>query len=362
MRCVMRTGYVLLTAAGTLAALAGCGDRASVPPPLPPQRPGAQRPAAVPPALPAPQEPAYTFHDEMQGAISGRGRKAEIWTITLLLNRPSHLDPSRIRSVVAKVLGEQVAAKLGPPMESGPLRKFDAPTDKFFLSIHEVIRVYPTFEGFAVMPYKILDPAVFEAFGEHKCFLSIDVIPTPGLSYTDMHDALGKIAVEFMDDSCVCVYCRKADVYLKPDDELRRVLRGEGPKRVFEYFRDRRTFGVPGDDREFQEAIAEARRRWPEFLEMWRVHAPNGVFTVKGRFEVDENVEHMWLSVTRIEGDEITGTLGNKPHFATHLREGDSVTITVDQLTDWSYGIAGKGDGGFTDPTLRAISQMLKKG
>jgi uncharacterized protein YegJ (DUF2314 family) len=330
--------------------VAGCDDKTSATTPGSPQpRAG----AATPGTKPAPSgERPITYHDAALLHIGRGSSKIKLWAVTLLTSKVPDLKLEQVRAVVAGVLGEEVAAKLRPPVESGPVRKFDVPTDKFFLSIEQVRRPYPEFDAIMIMDQKILDKDVLAAFGEHCCFIAVEVLPLPDSPRDELYTMLGKVAAALMDDSVVCVHCRDADVYVKPDDEVRAVLRGEGPKHVLDYFMDRRTFAAPKD--QMQAGMAEARRRLPEFLDAWKASDAKAMFLAKAKFETNGMAEYMWLTVSDVQDETVTGKLGNKPLHAKHLREGQSVTVPLGLVADWAYVSKGKRAGGFTDPMVRA--------
>ncbi len=65
-------------------------------------------------------------------------------------------------------------------------------------------------------------------------------------------------------------------------------------------------------------------------------------------------VEHMWIVDVDFDGKRIQGTLINSPHTLRSFEEGDQVTVTGKQLSDWMYAIAGHVYGGFTVDVLRS--------
>lgn len=67
-------------------------------------------------------------------------------------------------------------------------------------------------------------------------------------------------------------------------------------------------------------------------------------------------VEHMWINQVDYNGEHINGTLVNEPNELTNVRNGDAVSIPVDQLSDWLFAIQNQTYGGFTIQAMR--SQM----
>jgi uncharacterized protein YegJ (DUF2314 family) len=336
-----------------VAGLAGCGESARPPGPRAPQRSASSNPGRP---MPGPQSnPPITYHDAVLQHIGKGSPHIKLWAITLLCSEVPTVTLAEVKAAVAHVLSEDVAAKFEDAIRSGPITKFDAPTDKFMLSIDVAVRPYWELHAIPFMDQKILDPEILKAFGEHRAFIAIQMIPRPDMPRDNLYNVLGKIAAQFLHKNVVCVHCRDADVYQKAGDEVAQVLRGEHEKPVLDFFQDRRSFATPRGDSTMQAAMDEARRRLPEFLEAWRTRNGNGMFLVKSRFETGPNREFMWIAVSDIAGEQVTGALGNQPLFAKHLREGQQVNVTLESVVDWAYCIGpGKSGGGFTDPMIRA--------
>ncbi len=113
---------------------------------------------------------------------------------------------------------------------------------------------------------------------------------------------------------------------------------------------------VEKDDAEMNAAIAEARQRWPELLAAYREHKGES-YAVKYPFPTKNGGnEHIWISVTNIEGDSVTGLIDNEPVNDIGHKNGDSVTVPGKELSDWMYMPPGSKDyvGGFTIKVLLA--------
>ncbi len=72
-------------------------------------------------------------------------------------------------------------------------------------------------------------------------------------------------------------------------------------------------------------------------------------FLVKAAFNNESDPalgrEHLWFEVRGLHGTTVDGTLINSPRIATHLREGNLVTIECDQVSDWRVLLPGDGLG-----------------
>ena len=113
---------------------------------------------------------------------------------------------------------------------------------------------------------------------------------------------------------------------------------------------------VRSDDPDMQAASEEARRRWPEFLEVFRKRRPWQKFSVKAAFG-DSRSEYMWVLVADVDDHVVIGALMNQPTSVEELNCGDLVTVKTDDVRDWEYSDAGKIVGGFTQRVLKRLAR-----
>jgi uncharacterized protein YegJ (DUF2314 family) len=107
------------------------------------------------------------------------------------------------------------------------------------------------------------------------------------------------------------------------------------------YFKD--------SDPKMAEAQNKARATLPEFER--RLQDPPATQTrisLKGRFEEDGNVEHMWIQDVVITNDGYHGQLANHPLEIKGLDVGDLVTVPRELVSDWYAVDGGKLVGGYT--------------
>src|SRR5262245_8150109 len=106
-----------------------------------------------------------------------------------------------------------------------------------------------------------------------------------------------------------------------------------------------------GDDPQMAQAIARAvgtfKYLWRELTWEYRRIVPGlEMSAIKAAFkDPDEGrdaVEHMWLSELEFDGDVINARLINAPNNLTSVKEGDSISLRVDQIEDWMYVIRGR--------------------
>jgi uncharacterized protein YegJ (DUF2314 family) len=107
------------------------------------------------------------------------------------------------------------------------------------------------------------------------------------------------------------------------------------------YFKD--------SDPKMAEAQNKARATLPEFER--RLQDPPATQTrisLKGRFEEDGNVEHMWIQDVVITNDGYHGQLANHPLEIKGIDVGDLVTVPRELVSDWYAVDGGKLVGGYT--------------
>lgn len=63
--------------------------------------------------------------------------------------------------------------------------------------------------------------------------------------------------------------------------------------------------------------------------------------------------EHMWLNQIDFDGETVTGTLANEPHWIDNLNAGDIVSIPLSDISDWLYVSQGKAYGGYSVHVMR---------
>jgi uncharacterized protein YegJ (DUF2314 family) len=108
------------------------------------------------------------------------------------------------------------------------------------------------------------------------------------------------------------------------------------------------------DDPGLVAAAAEAQRRWPEFVAAFNEHRAGRKCAVKYAAPIKGGGdEQIWIMVTAVGSDTISGTLGNAPVEDIGLKLGDAVTIQTGDIKDWLFTDGQSMTGGFSIATLR---------
>lgn len=165
---------------------------------------------------------------------------------------------------------------------------------------------------------------------------------------------VAKVTAALLDDRNSLAISFSSEPRLFVVDSLTRdALRAEDPvTAMIEGGENPPVVPIADDDPLMLAAIAEARRRWPEFVSTFAAagepSADTRSFNVKFAAREGELVEHLWLTVTEIEGDKVRGTVGNQPVRLKGFELDKAVEIRATDVEDWLYFRGSKLNGGFT--------------
>jgi len=128
---------------------------------------------------------------------------------------------------------------------------------------------------------------------------------------------------------------------------------------------DNSIFYAKGDSPEMIQAFEKARNTFKHFWrelswEARRIVPGVDLACVKVAFaqqfpdEDEPTIEHMWINDVYFDGDYVSGTLINDPESLTNVKNGDAVTVPLEQVSDWLILSMGKTYGGFSIHQLRS--------
>lgn len=188
---------------------------------------------------------------------------------------------------------------------------------------------------------------------EHRAWLSVDLLRVGQLpDRTSAYRQISHLAAELADDDCLAVYCPETGHLNLFDSSLIDELRSDNPLDVFQKITQLPVIEVSGDDPEMVAAVAEARRRWPEFIAAFRQRLPEQNFAIKAPITRNRNTEFIWISVDQLDGDTIQGRIDNDPVSLGSLKAGDLVSVSAKDLNDWVFSHGETVTGLFTSKIL----------
>jgi uncharacterized protein YegJ (DUF2314 family) len=198
-----------------------------------------------------------------------------------------------------------------------------------------------------------------KALAEHQGWVSVtQMMEYPDAKPGDTYQYLGKMLSGFgICGAALAIYwLNRQRIQLWHDDYVE-ILQGHDPLAVFSAMPTGQepVLAVDRNDPRFQAAVAEARRRWPEFVAAFARREPETPFLIKAPFSDGDNRESMWLTVERIHEGTVTGRLQNEPVNVRGLERGQQVTVKLDIVEDWVYPEGGQLLGGFTQKAIQKI-------
>ncbi|WP_298053712.1 DUF2314 domain-containing protein [uncultured Campylobacter sp.] len=126
-------------------------------------------------------------------------------------------------------------------------------------------------------------------------------------------------------------------------------------------------FYADGEDEAMLKAFEQARKSfryfWRElYWERLRMVPALSFACVKVAFSQELNgsteVEHMWVNDVYFDGERVCGVLVNDPNVLSNVKNGEQVSVPLEQISDWMFAIEGKTYGGFSVQAMRkAMSQ-----
>jgi uncharacterized protein YegJ (DUF2314 family) len=212
---------------------------------------------------------------------------------------------------------------------------------------------------------EIDDLRVRQAFEAHTCWWGVDFVEAAvNVSKARVYQLLGCLAAEFLDEGVTMLFAPEYHRAALIDERVRRQLRGDDPLEAV--FRATRPplLQVEGDEPAMREAIAEARRRWPEFVHAFAGRkAGRHFFAIKRGFASGRDnghQEYMWVQVTEIQEDRIVGLLDNDPVYVQGVKAGDRVMSRAAEVVDWIYKANDDLVGNFTGPVILAAQRRRR--
>lgn len=112
---------------------------------------------------------------------------------------------------------------------------------------------------------------------------------------------------------------------------------------------------VDSDDKEMNDAMAEARENVQQFITaLQSPSATRSAFSVKKRYSQGDKVEYFWLSDITFDGKNFHGKVDDDAEIVTNVKLGDAAVVGTNEISDWTFIDHGTLAGGYTIRVLYA--------
>lgn len=111
---------------------------------------------------------------------------------------------------------------------------------------------------------------------------------------------------------------------------------------------NRAVVNIEDDDPEMNTAVETAQKTFVFFENNWKTMNNDGYSLKFALPTSDGELEHIWFSPTKINGDQVTGQCANDPAKIPGLKLGDTRTVTRSDVSDWMIVVGNRCFGGYT--------------
>jgi uncharacterized protein YegJ (DUF2314 family) len=282
-------------------------------------------------------------------------------SLVLLLRETRYLEAKVLAEIVSSAWGGQYGVAEGTEPESGRWVIGESPHFVVFapeglFAVHNVPSLY--FTDLEDLAEELPELRLRKAIQEHQAWLSVDLL-TPfddTAARESFYPQIARLVAELAGPDCLCLLqpeTGKLNIY---DASLEEKLRqSESAEELFAPpFPP--VVDVADDEPRLKAAVAEARRRWPEFVEAFRRRQPEELFAVKVPMTHGDRTEVIWVEVQSIQREVIFGKLGNDPIELGDLKYGTPVEVPIADVCDWTYLRGEELVGGFSAKVLQDIA------
>jgi len=104
-------------------------------------------------------------------------------------------------------------------------------------------------------------------------------------------------------------------------------------------------------DPELATAVIRAKKELPRFIKMLK-DRPDGEFAINARVDTPKGPEQIWVKVNIFRDGVFYGEIASDP-VALDKANGDGIDVPESDVSDWTYRVDGKTEGGFTMEVLK---------
>lgn len=273
-----------------------------------------------------------------------RKQDPEIVALVILEESPRLIEVERVRAAF------RVAGMSVEPVEERP----------------NYIRVRMAGWNFVVLSYpipyeallgaRIKDNRMQSLVERHQAFFCVECFEAPpGVDRASAaRPVLAKVTNAFLDETSLALYEWPTGRYVPVSPEVRESLEAGDMQGVVDSYR---ALIVSVEDDAIEDAIEEARQRWPEFVAHFQTLDDPSNALVKCRFEWQDSAEHMWMEPIEVTPAGVRGTLLNEPLNIWNVKCGEVVWKDLDDVSDWGVVINDQPIGMFTNRIVHGSAE-----
>jgi uncharacterized protein YegJ (DUF2314 family) len=296
------------------------------------------------------------------------GEDKPIISLVLLLKEPRYLEARIVAEIVSSAWGGKYSfsdmdedkanhdeVETRWVVGRSPLFLIQCPEGMFMLNNFS----QPYWSNKEEVIEEVRELRLRNAIEEHTAWLSVDLMgeEPDQVNRPAIYAKIAKLISELSGPDCVALLQPEGPRINVWDEALSEKL--SGGKNVDELFEINLAPVkiISDDDPRMKAAVAEARSRWPEFVEAFQKKDCEN-YAVKAPVTGNGNKEFIWIEVKGLEPEYIHGTLGNDPVNLGNLKFGDQVEVPLKDLNDWVFVRDGKPTGMFTLKVLMADGEV----
>jgi uncharacterized protein YegJ (DUF2314 family) len=266
------------------------------------------------------------------------------------LKQPEAVDANRLEKAAAAFRGAPQPAKVAPV---GPPERqmFAVVLGPLVLGV--IQSGEPYVKDVDAAADRISNFSAKVAVLSHSAWMSVDKMRDCPLPDEVVYKMIGRLLAEFLGDNTLGLVLLPKGKIIGYDFSFIPLFRNGRAIEAFERKVPDLTVNVQSTAA-MEAATEEAKTRWPEFVRAFGNRKPGTGFAVKKRFEINGQVEHMWVEVLALNGEQIKGALANEPRIVKGLKLRDPVELTFEEIEDWIYSIGRQNHGGFQAKVIEA--------
>jgi uncharacterized protein YegJ (DUF2314 family) len=275
---------------------------------------------------------------------SSGGHRAAI-ALVLLLSEPRFLDADRLEKLARKAWGNLITSVKG----HSPLLAIRTTIGTFLIQNVDS----PYFDDPQKAAAEMRELRLRKVIAAHRAWLSVEYAEKQPGDPSQVYQLIGKLIYQLCDSDCLAVLAPATGAINVYDDEIREGLCHQDPAELLNNFIHAPVVNISPADPRIRQAIAEAKKRWPEFVNAFERRSAEQHFSIRAPFGDGRHTEFMWVGVTAIENDMIYGKLGNEPVHVRGMTAGETVKVRLRDMNDWMFTEGTMMKGGFTIEAIR---------